>query len=224
MEATKIENFRSEASLQSLGLSHPDIYSKALELIHSNGMSKGNLLDVGAGKGDFLKYIQPLVNYKLHGVDLMHTKMSNTEWYVQDLNQVLQFQNQKFDAISCLEVLEHIENPRQLVREMFRVLKPGGILVVSTPNNHSWRAIISYIFREHFVAFTDSSYPAHITALNKTDLKRMFCEAGFEDCNIDYSNKGSLPKWTSMTWQKISSGLFQGARYSDNVFCSAKKP
>lgn len=218
-----LEDLRSEASEQSLGLSHPDIYRKALHLIQARCPSPKSILDVGSGKGEFLRYIKPQFSAQLNGVDLMYGEGSHAEWLVQDLNHILKFGDKQFDVVTCLEVVEHIENPRQLIREIFRVLNPGGLLVLSTPNNHSWRSIISYIFREHFVAFTESSYPAHITAVNQQDLLRMFREAGFVDSQIHFSDHGSLPKMTSVTWQTASGGLLKGMRYSDNIFCSAIK-
>jgi len=51
-----------------------------------------------------------------------------------DLNRFLPFQSASFDAVDLVEVIEHIENQPQLVREINRVLKPGGVLLVSTPN------------------------------------------------------------------------------------------
>lgn len=224
MEAQKLELLRSEASQQSLGMSHPEIYGTVCNVLKARGVDSGFLLDVGAGVGDFINVLKKKTRCTLFGVDLMYSKVPEVEWYVQDLNRNLQFQSEKFETVTCLEVLEHVENPRKLVREMFRVMKPGGNIVLSTPNNHSWRAILSYIFREHFVAFTNSSYPAHITAINKADLERMCKEAGFSNITFEYTNSGALPKWTSMTWQKISGNFLKGMRYSDNIICSAQKP
>jgi len=51
-----------------------------------------------------------------------------------NLDGELPFGNQSFDYVTCLEGLEHIENPQQAMREFARVLKPGGHLFVSVPN------------------------------------------------------------------------------------------
>lgn len=224
MEAQKLEVLRVEASQQSLGMSHPAIYERTCALLKEQNLQGGALLDVGAGVGDFIRILQKETSCTLYGVDLMHSSVPGVEWYVQDLNRNLQFQNGKFNAITCLEVLEHVENPRKLVREMFRVLKPGGTLILSTPNNQSWRAILSYVFRGHFVDFTDSSYPAHITAINKTDIERICDEAGFMNVGFHFTDRGCLPKWTSLTWQSVSGNLLKGLRYSDNIICVAQKP
>lgn len=51
-----------------------------------------------------------------------------------DLNEFLPFQSGKFDAVNLVEVIEHIEHQAQLIREIRRVLKPRGEVLISTPN------------------------------------------------------------------------------------------
>ena len=94
---------------------------------------------------------------------------------------------------------------------------------MSTPNNESLRALLSYWSRGHFVAFTDRDYPAHITALNRKDLLRASREAGFEFVCWDYSPLGCVPGMTRWSWQKLSFGLMKGLRYSDNIFIVLQK-
>lgn len=225
MEAEQLKQIQHpDAIEQSLGLSHPDIYLCAADILKNNKLDSGVFLDVGAGLGQFLQMLKKQTNFSLFGVDLMYSNIKGVEWFVQDLNRNLQFQSEKFDVVSCIEVVEHIENPRKLMREIFRVLKPGGYVLFSTPNNESWRAILSFILRGHFVAFTDSSYPAHITAINQMDMDRVCKEAGFMDIQFFYSNKGALPKWTSMSWQALSGDTLKGKRFSDNILCLARKP
>ena len=51
-----------------------------------------------------------------------------------DLNDPLPFRSSSFDGVNLTEVIEHIEHQAQLIREIARVLKPGGVAVISTPN------------------------------------------------------------------------------------------
>jgi 2-polyprenyl-3-methyl-5-hydroxy-6-metoxy-1,4-benzoquinol methylase len=141
-----------------------------------------------------------------------------------DLNSPSALPTSRYDLIVASEVIEHLENPRHISREWFRLLRPGGIIVASTPNNESWRSILSLVMRGHFVAFTGSAYPAHITALLRADLLRVFSEAGFEDVKFSFSNHGGIPGKPAVTWQSVTFGLLRGLRFSDNVVCIARKP
>ena len=51
-----------------------------------------------------------------------------------NLNEYLPFRSATFDAVNLIEVIEHIEHQAQLIREIARVLKGGGVVVISTPN------------------------------------------------------------------------------------------
>ena len=64
-----------------------------------------------------------------------------------DLHNRLPFEDGEFDALACIEGIEHIEDPHQLAREANRVLQIGGKIYVSTPNILSIRSRISYLLR-----------------------------------------------------------------------------
>ncbi|MHB1953069.1 MAG: hypothetical protein ACYCOU_04925, partial [Sulfobacillus sp.] len=92
-----------------------------------------------------------------------------------------------------------------------------GCLILTMPNQESLRSLLSLIFRKHFVAFQDRSYPAHITALLRLDLLRICRESSFSAPTFLYTNSGAVPKITSIRWQQISSKLFCGRLFSDNL-------
>jgi 2-polyprenyl-3-methyl-5-hydroxy-6-metoxy-1,4-benzoquinol methylase len=69
------------------------------------------------------------------------------------------------DVIVAAEIIEHLENPRALMRELARMVKPGGWIFVTTPNQLSFLGLLTLLTKHRFVAFRDVHYPAHRTAL-----------------------------------------------------------
>lgn len=118
---------------------HPDyrlfgfVYSEIARLI---GRSSFRLLDVGCGKGDFLKYVlsmNPVA--KLYGVDLSENSDPNITFIKGDMLQLKI--DGMFDAIVSLNTMEHIGDPLLCVHKMKNVLRPGGVLVITTINDAS---------------------------------------------------------------------------------------
>ncbi len=207
---------------QSLGESSPDIYEKVLEIIQISPDSK--ILDLGCGEGLFIKRLLklgiPEKNITGCDMDRFENLDSSFQFIKVNLDEPLPLPEQSFQLVTALEVIEHLENPRALVREMARVLAPGGTAVVSTPNNETFTSLISLALRGYPSAFADACYPAHITPVLLVDLKRMMAEAGFSDIQTHWSKRGRIPG-TKWHWQGL--GLGSGRRISDNVIVVGKK-
>lgn len=223
-----MQNINEQAIAMAGGRSDSELYDLVIKELGACGAS-GHLLDFGAGSGAALNEISKKIGGKfktLTGADALAkptTVSTELNWITADLNQSLSLPNHSFDTIVSIEVIEHLENPRAVIREWNRLLSPGGWLVFSTPNNESWRALLSLLVRGHYIAFNDCSYPAHITALLAKDVTRMMGEVGFSQFQIKYSNRGCLPMLTSISWQNISLGMLRGKRFSEQMICVAKK-
>jgi len=217
---------RQLASVASNGVSGEPIYT-AFEQVLKQFDLKGDILDFGAGTGYLTRQLQALGRFtSLTAIDMMPRPVSIDEsvnWLSWDLNEAIDIPDRTFDVIVSAEVIEHLENPRAVAREWFRLLRPGGTLIFSTPNNESWRSLFALLLQGHFVAFSDSCYPAHITALLRKDIERILTEAGFSVPNFVFSNVGGIPKFPTLHWQTVSGGLLKGVRYSDNVLAIAKR-
>ena len=210
---------RKRASEASGGISSEPI--KSLVLLHlKRERAGGRLLDFGAGLGELLTRLHAAGGYaSLAGADLYPRPANlaaDVEWHHQDLNDTITIAP-PFDVVICSEVIEHLENPRQTLRTLHGLLKPGGLLVLTMPNQESIRSYLALMFVGHFVQFTGQSYPAHITALLRMDLRRICAETGFAAPEFSYTNEGGLPKLPVVTWQTVSFGLLRGRLFSDNL-------
>ncbi len=221
-----LEQARQHASKLSGGTSGDAIYRAVLQIVDELNLH-GSVLDFGAGTGSLTQRLIECARFEeVSAADLMQQPRSlgSVRWIHGDLNNSLPVADSSFDVVIAAEVIEHLENPRALARELFRILRPGGTAIVSTPNNESWRSLISLLLRGHHVEFCNGSYPAHITALLRKDLERILLEAGFEASSFRFTNQGGLPGKPTTSWQKISGGALKGLRFSDNIIAIAHKP
>ncbi len=96
-------------------------------------------LDVGCGRGYLLDLLAARGLRGLHGVDVFADVASPRWGYTSaDVTQPLPFGDASFACVVAGEILEHVPDPDALLREIRRVLVPGGTLVLSTPNLASW--------------------------------------------------------------------------------------
>ena len=125
------------------------------------------------------------------------------------------------DLAMSIEVIEHVENPRALMRELVRIAKPGARVLVTTPNQLSLLSKVSLLTKNQFTAFQEAEglYPAHITALVEIDLRRIAAECGLREIEIQYTDSGRVP-FTPRHWPRALKGRW----FSDNVLLTATKP
>jgi 2-polyprenyl-3-methyl-5-hydroxy-6-metoxy-1,4-benzoquinol methylase len=220
-----LSQFRLRAAIASGGTSDDLIKTLVIRLLDQYRVA-GALLDFGAGRGELLARLHSLGRFrKLTGIDILQRPRSlptSIDWYTQDLNEDPVIVA-SYDCILCSEVIEHLENPRATLRRLNALLAPGGVLVLTMPNQESLRSYLTLFFAGHFAHFQNSCYPAHITALLRLDLERICVEAGFANPDFYYSDHGAIPKLTCTTWQRASCGLLKGRLFSDNVAMVATK-
>lgn len=219
----ELRSRRVERAIRTGGTSAGPIYDAVWH--HMEPLLRGEVLDYGAGNGALtaLLLASPLVR-RVTAADLAPQPLvahdPKVRWIAADLNDSLALPDGSFDVVAAVEVIEHLENPRAVAREWRRLLRPGGSLIMSTPNVESWRSLIALTMRGHFVSFLEPSYPAHITALTAADVTRVLTEAGFAGISIYYTGFGLVPTFHT-SWQQLSGGILSGRRFSDNLIAVA---
>jgi hypothetical protein len=122
----------------------------------------------------------------------------------------------------AVETIEHLENPRAFVRELTRLARPGGWVVVTTPNQLSLLSKMTLVLKNEFNDFQSGSYPAHLTALLEADLRRIGGECGWSDVAVAYTRNGRIPG-TARHWPRPLSRLIPRT-LSDNVLVIGRAP
>lgn len=209
---------------QSLGASGEAIYRMVAETVAARHRGGGTLVDVGCGSGRLWTFLRDRFE-RYVGVDAVRYDgfPADGEFVPADLDSgQLPVEPGSADVAVAVETVEHLENPRALMRALVRLARPGGWVLVTTPNQLSLLSRATLLARGEHNAFRDGSYPAHITALLEVDLRRMAAECGLAEVEVRYSGSGRLvltgahyPRWMSRLWPR---GL------SDNVLLAGRKP
>ena len=92
-----------------------------------------------------------------------------------------------FDAVTAVEIIEHLENPWHFMRQCRRLMKPGAGMIVTTPNIDTPRSILSFVKYGTFKSFTDHDYEkdGHITPISQWQLEKCVREAGLEPASVE---------------------------------------
>lgn len=127
-----------------------------------------------------------------------------------DLNGRLPFEDDQFDAVACIEGIEHVENPHLLAREANRILRMGGRLYLTTPNVLSIRSRLSYLLRGypnqfHYMIEVDAAAGAerpiaHINPIGFLELRYTLSRWGFR---VDRVTTNRLVRRSSLLYRLL---------------------
>ena len=145
-----------------------------LSLINDLQKSKGNLLDIGAGTGDFL-LVAKQNGWNAIGIEPSEKAKAIAQQKGVELKSNLsEFQDHSFDLITMWHVLEHVPNLENQIKELQRLLKPNGSIIIAVPNFKSFDA--NY-YQEFWAAY---DVPRHLWHFSKTAIQKLFLAENLE--------------------------------------------
>lgn len=180
-------------------------YPIILEMVGTNK----KVLDIGCGKGLLSSLIQKQ-NNNVIGIDISDKALKETERKGIKVKKVnledgLPFSNDGFDCVVCSEVIEHLFDPLKLLKEIRRVLKNDGLVIITIPNiAHLIRRLIFLfgVFPEDHQKYRTSgtSKWEHIRFYTLKSVKQLVDEAGFNVVEIKGVGRFSRLSFTLFSW------------------------
>ncbi len=138
-----------------------------------------HLLDVGCSNGAFVWYANK-VGINAEGVDPSEKAVENGRRRGLKIHSGylhgIDFENNIFDAVTLYEVIEHVADPRALLEECHRILKPGGVLVIGTGNTDSWT---QWIRKSEWDYFNMEEHGGHISFFSPKSMAVLASVTGF---------------------------------------------
>lgn len=169
---------------------------------------QGQLLDIACGPGTFIGMLDhPGSALEATGVDIAGPQIAYaTKYYAAPGKRflkiqpgVLPFPDNIFDAVTMIELIEHLtmEQTHELLAEARRVLKPGGLLVLSTPNYHSgWPLLEMLVNRLSELSYADQ----HINKFHRKKLSTLLQQMGFRNETVQ-AYQGLAPFGAMLSWE-----------------------
>jgi 2-polyprenyl-3-methyl-5-hydroxy-6-metoxy-1,4-benzoquinol methylase len=208
---------------QSLGTSSAPIYRAVADAVSARHSGRGILVDVGCGAGQLCADLGRRFD-RYFGINMLRYDglPDEVEFHQMDLDTGRSpLPDSSGDVVVAVETIEHLENPRAFARELTRLARPGGWVIVTTPNQLSLLSKMTPVMKNEFNAFQSNSYPAHLTALLETDLRRIVAECGWVDVTVAYTGSGRIPGSASR-WPRSLCRLLPRT-LSDNVLIIGRK-
>ncbi|MDP3779209.1 MAG: class I SAM-dependent methyltransferase [bacterium] len=165
-------------------------HEKIFQYIAAHISHDAHIVELGPGTGIMLR--------KLHAAGFRYLAGADIIDYIKyqeiaalgiikhaDLNvEKAPFPDQVYDLVIALQIMEHLENPSHFQRECRRLLKPGGLLIISVPHGHNLPSKIRFFFTGNVMRFEQAN--EHITFLTQNIFKKIFLR-GFTLQGVDYS-------------------------------------
>jgi 2-polyprenyl-3-methyl-5-hydroxy-6-metoxy-1,4-benzoquinol methylase len=189
------------------------VVMKSADLINiSSGTGGTKILDIGCGYGFFLKEMKAR-GWDVQGIELSQTGRGyallngNIPIYSEPLEN-LGLPAGTYDVVSLLYVIEHIFNPMSLLKEIHRVLKPGGLILVRWPHTTPIVRILGPLSKKLDLYHT----PYHLYDFSPKTIKRMLLLTGFTSVGTIISGhtipSDLLGRCSSTIFGKLSDILF----------------
>lgn len=212
-------------------------HARLLDRLAQRGVKTGSLLDVGCFSGVFLSHAKKR-GFQCTGVEpnedaCLHVRKAQGLEVVNGSLESACFETDRFSVVSIQDVIEHVPDPLRELREIFRILRPGGWLVLSTPNVKGLPQRVIKTLRW----FTGRTFcpidgvPWHLWGFTRSSLQRCVEKAGFALAEITWlepsplsTNEGAGSSPPKRMGLRLLGRLSKLLGMSDRIALLAQKP
>lgn len=158
------------------------------------------ILDIGAGHGAFTKILHEK-GYEVAACDMFPENFyyNEIECKKVDITTGLPYEDNTFDVLMAVEVMEHIHDHITFMKECNRILKPGGVLLFSTPNILSLKSRIRFLFSGFYYSFKPLEHERtdglqHLSSLTIDQYRNLGLITGFKEIDFNIDKQQSTSK------------------------------
>lgn len=168
----------------------PGVHSASLEMLRSSLTPDSRIADLASGSGAFVARLRDAGFANVTSVerDVAHYGYTPVPCLAIDLDRPFAEQmGGDFDAVSAIEIIEHLSSPVAFLREIRALLREGGHALISTPNICEWTGRIKFLFTGNLRYFDVAQYrfQRHISPLLPTLAPEIFREAGLDVLKVE---------------------------------------
>jgi SAM-dependent methyltransferase len=153
------------------------------------------VLDVGCGEGTFLRLARSR-GWQVAGTELSAFASQASPDLTIHHGEIWEagLRSGSFDVVTCWHVLEHVSDPLRLLSEVFRLLRPGGLLFLTTPNSRDYLFRLAYLIaRGHWPPlYEPAERELHLYYFNAPTLRALAEKAGFRNVTIGYDEGAAV--------------------------------
>ena len=206
------------------------LWTRRLAMVDALGSPRGRLLDVGCGTGTFLRLARSR-GWEVTGTEISPygVEAAGSDGLAVSEGEVWEagLPADTFDVITCWHVLEHTTDPRRVVEEIRRVLRPGGWLVLATPNleDHIFRAAYVLTRGRRPPLFEPNEREVHLFHFSAGTLRTLIGSVGFDVVEVGF-DRGAAAVWSKRFIDGFAYGWFRvtGFNWGMALEVLARKP
>jgi 2-polyprenyl-3-methyl-5-hydroxy-6-metoxy-1,4-benzoquinol methylase len=165
--------------------------------------ARGSLLDVGCGAGFFLKTAQAR-GWNPHGIDFLpeYNRFAKEELRLENIHsstlEEMNYPPLSFDVVTLWDLIEHLRHPLSTLKEINRILRPGGLVAIWTPNVKN-----AALLKDRWDGYR---VPLHLYFLSNQALNNLLTQSGFQTVyeKTTKSKKGFFPRADAIPYRKPS--------------------